>query len=97
MINFIHESLPKPDFAIYLNIDPLVATERINNRGLKRSPKESEENLRKASEMYKYELSKVDYPVRVLDASKAQEEVFLEAIKEIETQKAKAYQKEEVF
>jgi len=76
------EIAPKPDAVLLLDCEPELCFERIRRRG-KTNRFERLEYLRRVREKF-LEIAKKDERVRVIDASKSEEEVFEEARKVVE-------------
>ena len=61
LVNRLHELLITPDMVFYININPEIAFERILKRNEQKTPKESLENLKLASDLYSRYLEDESY------------------------------------
>lgn len=89
VLNHIHNTMPEPDIILYLDVDVNIANERIEKRGIERTPKESIDNLKKAKGLYTKHLSQCKN-VFVIDGNLSKDKIFEQAINYL-----KFYYKEE--
>lgn len=80
----IYNILPKPDLCFYLNINPILAIERINKRNEKRTYYENFDDLKKIQVQYENMIPFEDYHVKKLDALKSENVLLSESLKFID-------------
>ena len=74
LVNRLHELLIKPDMVFYININPEIAFERILKRNEQKTPKESLDNLKLASDLYSRYLEDKSY--YELDGEKSENQIL---------------------
>ena len=79
----LFEILPKPDLGLYLDVKVDIALDRIEKRGLKKSPYETKENLNKLRNKYLEHIVQEQYPILKIDANLSEKEVLRIALDKI--------------
>ena len=79
----LFEILPKPDLGLYLDVKVDIALDRIEKRGLKKSPYETKENLNKLQNKYLEHIVQEQYPILKIDANLSEKEVLRIALDKI--------------
>ena len=79
----LFEILPKPDLGLYLDVKVDIALDRIEKRGLKKSPYETKENLNKLRNKYLEHIVQEQYSILKIDANLSEKEVLRIALDKI--------------